>query len=741
VTKPEILTDTRVGGTLEGGRITLGTLKETITSGAATAELTASPGAEFEAGTFSIQIDNELIRVSVAGAVLTLITRGYAGTTAAEHKAPTGVFNVLSAPGMTAWLNNLMGGNVFVANGEDQTTALKEAIEATPEGTTLWLAPSPTGQPIKVKETVKVEKPMTVRGSGMSPFYGPLQAKAKDPYISQETPQAPYLQGSVIEQTGKNQNGIEAKNDGGCINFYDLGIKFASPFKETGHGFVAVNKSEVEGENKLQYQQHAPQGMTWCNLAVFGHDGSHYGFNLTNSQLNAFTQLQSWGGGCLFWNTSEWLGSGWANQSNSTINQIYGFFCCHGTAHGIDLSPSSTEGLNGMVMLRPQINMEKFPKTYEELFGANEGPNTAVQYAYRDHGVGTVYLMIGADMESTLAGAKIEGGNTMWLVHFIGGTLAEAGASTLGGTLEVEKFIVSTGTFKSATPASSAVSTGQSAESFFHNEGGEGGQTTITTTGTGGKGASLGLTMGKGAEAPNAKTKSVGGEGGGSAFTGGAGAPSNVEGGANNKGGQGGKVQFLGGTGGVSTTGTVSTGGTGGEINLKGGPGAEGATVAGAGGKIEGVAGLGAKGHAGSFAGGEGGKIFFKAGNAGAVGEAGKEGKGGNFEATAGTSTGTAKGGSIIFKTGLGTAEGTGGEFLVETGKTSLTKKLQITETALGFFGATAQEQKAEIKEPAAFAAGASGFTSEAAAKELWETVQKLVKVVAANAGGFGLSK
>lgn len=162
------------------------------------------------------------------------------------------------------------------------------------------------------------------------------------------------------------------------------------------------------------------------------------------------------------------------------------------------------------------------------------------------------------------------------------------------------------------------LSSGQGAYKVFSLTGQKGGDTSIATTGTGGSGGALDITLGAGGVADSANTASTGGAGGGMTWTMGNGA-SAIVGTGTNTGGAGGSVLGTGGTGGAAQSGTTNTGGAGGARTLTGGTGgtATGGTTAtgGRGGHINITAGSGASATgATTNNGGNGGIIYLLGG-------------------------------------------------------------------------------------------------------------------------------
>lgn len=169
-------------------------------------------------------------------------------------------------------------------------------------------------------------------------------------------------------------------------------------------------------------------------------------------------------------------------------------------------------------------------------------------------------------------------------------------------------------------PASVATTPGTAAATLATWVGGQGGFTTIATTGVGGVGGGFAITGGAGGTAAAAVTAGTGGAGGAITLTTGAGAVSAVTGAGNGTGGAGGALSLVAGVGGAVTTSTgTNTGGAGGAVAITAGVGGaaqDGTDTGGAGGSVTITAGAGGAGDTG----GAGGNIVLTPGAAGSGG-------------------------------------------------------------------------------------------------------------------------
>ncbi len=196
-------------------------------------------------------------------------------------------------------------------------------------------------------------------------------------------------------------------------------------------------------------------------------------------------------------------------------------------------------------------------------------------------------------------------------------TATITGAATVGTTLGVtgtSTLAAITGTGVLSITVAQAASVGTSpgtAGTAFGITTGQGGATSIATTGTGGKGANYATTTGAGGTAALAATAGTGGAGGDYAVTTGAGAASAVTGTGTGTGGKGGALAFTSGVGGAVS---VSTG-----VNIGGASGAIAFATAAGGASLNGSANTGGASGVITLATGDGGAGATAQGNSGAI--------------------------------------------------------------------------------------------------------------------------
>jgi Pectate lyase superfamily protein len=245
----------------------------------------------------------------------------------------------------------------------DDTAAIQGAINAAPPGGSVYI---PFGTYL-ISAALTVTQNITIKGVGVYPVIAPLATHAQFslPDVS------PYLQGSVILQTAAATDAIDITGTALAVYLHDFGIRFADSIKfvNTGHGINYTPSTMYNGGHEQGLQM-----STWANLMVFGHDGNHYAYHLTNTLEGTFNSLYSFGGGLFYGNCD----SGQGNDGNFTGNMWFGFLIQLGTANGIDLEGSgSGPGIQNMISLtRPQVNIISatgiFPTTTSPVGGGQQ---------------------------------------------------------------------------------------------------------------------------------------------------------------------------------------------------------------------------------------------------------------------------------------------------------------------------------------------------------------------------------
>lgn len=243
----------------------------------------------------------------------------------------------------------------------------QEAVDAAPDGGTVILKPgdSPITTPLVIS------KNLNLVGSGISSPLGAAAASANGsgPLI------APYLKGSVLVQSGVGQDGIQITGTGITVNIRDLGIRFADAikFRTTGHGIIAQAPVVTLGHDLSIVNSR------WDNIAVYGHDGNHYGYRIVNQLMNTLSHLRAWGGGGF-----HFKGDGdVVLTGNSTVEHPYIWMFAGGSAHAYLLEARTPNSLNLMVIRRPQVLATAVPP---EVAGLGVPSISAAQYMFRPIG-------------------------------------------------------------------------------------------------------------------------------------------------------------------------------------------------------------------------------------------------------------------------------------------------------------------------------------------------------------------
>lgn len=273
--------------------------------------------------------------------------------------------------------------------------ALQSLIDHAPTGARIGLAPA---------ATYVINRPLAISGSVNLAGAGavPLRRSVTVTFADFDMPGvAPYLSGTVIEQTAAATDAIQITGTATIVNLYDFGILFAPAIRHvnTGHGINATPTITYSGGH-----DHGLYNSTWRNIMCFGHDGNHYAYNFVNPIVGMFDSLVSWGGGGINMICDSYAG----NYGNCVFLQPQSTLYCAGSAHSIHLAGRVSGGTSGylnlLVFVRPSSGVEavtaKFPETAP-------GPTISTQYAFHSsHEVGNVTL-IQPDFEPTASNVKV----------------------------------------------------------------------------------------------------------------------------------------------------------------------------------------------------------------------------------------------------------------------------------------------------------------------------------------------
>lgn len=277
----------------------------------------------------------------------------------------------ITAAELRAALGGAVSASAFGAVGDgvaDDTAAIQDAIDACPSGGTVVL---PAGT-YKTTAALTISDHLTFRGAGVAP----VLVSADDSANGSGPLTAPYLTGSVIVPTTAAQNGIEIDGDALKVNLASFGIRFDDDILgvDTGHGIMAKSSNVVSVGRELNLV-HAH----WQDLEVFGHDGDHYGYFISNTLLSTFTNLRSYGGGGIYIEGEHDA----CVTGNAVFIHPYVWLFAGGSADCFSLF-GTREGLNLLTFTRPQtIAAAGVPA---ELAGLGIADPTIAQYMWKHTG-------------------------------------------------------------------------------------------------------------------------------------------------------------------------------------------------------------------------------------------------------------------------------------------------------------------------------------------------------------------
>lgn len=239
-----------------------------------------------------------------------------------------------------------------VGNGTiDDTAAIQGAINAVPLGGTLFL-PALT---YRITGALVISQAMTLCGGGVCELYGSF---ALGEYVCVAMLQPPYLTGTIIRQDTAATDAIKITTVSASVHLSNFGILFDNGnngsttggfrWSNTGHGVNCIppNNSGLPDQGLC--------GCHWDNITVYGHDGNHYAFVMTNQQYNTYSNLHGQGGGLLnFICNCAGAGGFPGFYGNSLFNSLYGAVLTGGSAHGLYFH-AVTGQVNLIQLNRPQ---------------------------------------------------------------------------------------------------------------------------------------------------------------------------------------------------------------------------------------------------------------------------------------------------------------------------------------------------------------------------------------------------
>lgn len=196
--------------------------------------------------------------------------------------------------------------------------------------------------PCHISQTLTISGPLTIRGQGCFENWGTVANSFNVPTGT------PPLIGSGFVQTASAKDILDITVTGQTVNLYDFCGQFGVPYSNTGNGIV------VSPHTLSTYQDSGLFGSIWQAIKIYGHDGNHYAFKLTNSILGTLTGLRSYGGGSIDFENN----SGVYQYGNSVISDFYGVVFEAGSGQGIKCGGNSSFSNVPTLLLtfiRPQI--------------------------------------------------------------------------------------------------------------------------------------------------------------------------------------------------------------------------------------------------------------------------------------------------------------------------------------------------------------------------------------------------
>jgi hypothetical protein len=292
-----------------------------------------------------------------------------------------------SGSGVGISATTVNGGQAF--NGvSDYTAAIQAAINATPSGGTLIL---PTGY-APISSALTISKSIRIMGSGCRPIAESISTD----FNSINTPTvSPYLAGTVLVQNTAATDGIQVTGGGCSVDLRDFGILFGSSiiFSNTGHG-INVTPPAVSSE-----QDNGLRSSRWQDLFVFGHDGNHYGYVVTNPVCCQFDKLQSFAGGGFHFINNGVTSPQDAYYGNFQCNSCYSQTFVSGSAHGTACTNASLFQ-NLEVFVRHQSTVANLSSSFGSVT-----PPTSAQYEYYDDGASQNITFVQPDFETNVGSA------------------------------------------------------------------------------------------------------------------------------------------------------------------------------------------------------------------------------------------------------------------------------------------------------------------------------------------------
>lgn len=356
-------------------------IQATITANAISALGTITIPGVYTVNPTSLAAEPVTSNCSLAGSPTLTLKMGVATATATN----VGVYSVIpsnpastttggSGTGATLTVGSVTPGNF--SYGTDNATGIGNAITAAQTAGVPLYIPAP-----RIAACYGFTPPLTVTAN--LSVIGDWAAGNWNGQINVPNG-TPAVSGSVLCPIS---NGSDAWDETGTtlsVPMSNVGFLFQTPFIGTGDGIHNVPSANVGGLTDSILN----------NVIVYGTDGNHYGFNLTNPLILTLIKPTSYGGGGF-----KIAGNSSSGQyGNSTFIEPYAQVIVGGSADGYNLSASQSAVLNLMTFLRPQAIVEN-------IVGVSPSGNSpsSTQYIWRQDVNSRTINVKAADFETTVS--------------------------------------------------------------------------------------------------------------------------------------------------------------------------------------------------------------------------------------------------------------------------------------------------------------------------------------------------
>lgn len=223
--------------------------------------------------------------------------------------------------------------------GNDVTTVVQAAINNAAAVNGEVDLPS---TPCLISSVLKVAANVTIHGQGCFENWGPLAAGT----IPNIPVGSPPLKGSGFVQATAATDIMDITGAGITVNLKGFCGQWKTPYANTGDG-ISVIPPTVSGG-----QDNGMIGSIWEGVKIYGVDGNHHGFQLTNALLNNFVSIRSYGGGAVLINNN----SAGYSYGNATFTDLYGVVFLSGSSNGIDCTGSGAAPISYFTaFVKPQM--------------------------------------------------------------------------------------------------------------------------------------------------------------------------------------------------------------------------------------------------------------------------------------------------------------------------------------------------------------------------------------------------